>query len=77
MTRAPQDPWREWVWSQSPADKATICFSAIERLLEEGKIKFFPGGPVDKWGSPIPAGAKVDSHLYWNDEHKEDLRVPF
>lgn len=73
--------WVKWFDSQSAEDKRTIALAAIERLISEGRIAFWADDLVDKFGNKIPDDLTVadspEEHLYWNDEHKEDLRIPF
>lgn len=69
--------WVKWFDAQSADDKRTIALAAIERLMDEGKISFWADDYVDKFGNEIPEEQIAEEHLYWNDEHKEDLRIPF
>lgn len=73
--------WVKWFDAQPSDDKRTIALAAIERLMNEGKISFWADDLVDKWGNEIPEDLSMadspEEHLYWNDEHKEDLRIPF
>lgn len=69
--------WVKWFDSQSADDRRTIALAAIERLIGEGKISFWADDSVDKFGDEIPAEQTAEEHLYWNDQHKEDLRIPF
>ena len=71
----------KWFDSQKPEDKRTVALAAIERLLKINAIKFWADDSVDKFGEPIPENLPMadlpEEHLYWNDKHKEDLRIPF
>jgi len=69
--------WVKWFDEQDDSEKRSIALAAIEKLIADNKVKFSVGDTVDKFGDPIDPNAYYEEHLYWNDEHKEDLRVPF
>ncbi len=68
---------QKWFLRQSHDDQIVIALNAIERLLADGKIAFWMDNYIDKFGNQIPENKSCEEHLYWNDDHKEDLRIPF
>lgn len=77
VSRSKVSAWVKWFDTQSAADKRTIALAAIERLMDEGKVAFWADDVVDKFGNTIAEDEVAEEHLFWNDEHKEDLRIPF
>jgi hypothetical protein len=69
--------YQKWFLRQSHDDQIAIALSAIEKLIADGKVAFWMDDYIDKFGNKIPDDVFVGEHLYWNDDHKEDLRIPF
>lgn len=72
--------WVRWFDRLPEDDKRTVALNALERLLEQDIIRFWQDDSVDRFGQPIPDGPVSEAPeecLYWNDEHEEDLRIPF